>query len=202
MKKNLVAAALAAAFLLSAGSARPCGGPEFDLIDQALKPIDEFIAWSAVQECNPEEADSTCAYVFNLATILELRFLYPFHLAKPAAYRELWNRSYYEYEVSSGELPKAAPLGWETLDQKVVSQDWEGAEKEARSLVDRILNMPLAQANENQPALARAVAAIELKPLSGSVPHESLREFWSELRKTSYLPAFVKKAPRAAGPLT
>jgi hypothetical protein len=183
--------------LLSARDTRPCGGPSFDLIDQALKPVDEFIAWSSVQECDPEEADSSCAYIGNLSTVLELRFLHPFHLAKPDMYRELRNRSYFEYDYGTGASPKAEPKSSDALARKVDAGDWDGAESEARSLVERILDMPHFQADENRDVLARAVAALDLRPLAASVPDDALRAAWRGVL-SSYRPAFLKAPPLAS----
>lgn len=199
--KKPIAALLAAAVLAAAvpaPDAHACGGPSFDLIDQALKPVDEFIAWSSVQECAAEEADSSCAYLGSLNTILELRFLYPFHLAKPADYQELFSRSYYEYQTQDGSTPTATPLTTEVLDRKIAAGDWDGMDAEARSLVDRILNMSLAQAEENRDTLARAVAALDLKPLAASVGTNEWKTAWARLFSV-YRPAFLK-APALDGP--
>lgn len=183
MKKMLITVTLAAIALIPARDAITCGGPAFDLIDQALKPVDEFIAWSAVAQCDPEEADSSCAYLDSLNTILELRFLYPFHLAKPAEYQELWNRSYFEYELADGKIAKAAPLTLTSPDPKA-----------AQDIVDKILDMPLAQAEENRDVLALAVAALDFKPLADSVSPEKMKALWQNLIPV-YLPAFMKTPP-------
>jgi len=184
MKTLRLAALLSLALILQPlKDLSACGGPAFDLIDQALKPVDEFIAWSSVKECEPEEADSTCAYLGSLNTIEDLRFLTPFHLAKPAEFQELWNRSYFEYEVSSGSLAKAPLLTIDSPDPQ-----------KAQEIIDKILNMPLAQAEENRDALAFAVAAVDFKPLADAIPQEKLKSVWENLWPM-YLPAFIKAPP-------
>jgi hypothetical protein len=94
-------------------------------------------------------------------------------------------------------MPTAAPLTTEALDGKIAAGDWDGMEAEARSLVERILNMPLAQAEENRDALARAVAALDLKPLAGSAGANEWKAAWARLFSV-YRPAFLK-APALDG---
>jgi hypothetical protein len=124
-----------------------CGGPSFYDIDAPLAPPERWLDGVTLEdalEARPVDA---------------LRFLTPFRLGDSARTDALWRLSYGWGDPDSVPGPPVAPL-----DAALRAGDLARAEREARAIVERVLDLPAYVADRHQGALRRAVELLELAP--------------------------------------
>ncbi len=108
---------------------------------------------------------------------------------KPEEITPLWNLVYENRTYSDS----FSPPNTTTLNLALRDGDWETAHKEAREIVDQVLDMPGTVAEKYQSQLIRAVEFLEVEPLLQRIDPELMRSAlwgWSEpsARKSRDLP--------------
>ncbi|MFN8667061.1 MAG: hypothetical protein U0164_07610 [Gemmatimonadaceae bacterium] len=133
----------------------PCGGPDHYDIDAPLATADQFL--QAVEIIDD----------FDYRPRAELRFLYPFVMARAPQASALWGHA---YGMWGDEVPAlvdtAAHFSLSAVDEAFTaagaSGDARRLERTARALVDAAIEVPAIVADEWQPSIRRAVEALEV----------------------------------------
>jgi hypothetical protein len=147
---------------LSAGSGAlyPCGGPESYPIDAPLvKPHAYLESLLATDYATGQRRE-------------EIRFLYPFKLARPREVAGLWSLAYLDpfAPAESVAVGKFHRTDSGALDQALAKGDVAMAEAEAQRIVAEVLDMPAIMGDSNQPAFRRAIEFLELRSRLTGVP--------------------------------
>lgn len=171
MKRVLLIAGLCLTLFLPRGS-RACGGPYFFPVGEVLAPIDALL----------EQTLSPLDHFGDGFTIEPFLFLYPFHVdpTRQGQVEDLWRLSYENRWNAEGteSVPGNSGASLEGFEAALRRGDADAAEAEARRVVAKVLDMPLALANHNQPAFARALEYLELKPGLAKVPPRILERYF------------------------
>ena len=174
-----------------------CGGPAMHDIAAAMRSPRELQMWVVYNRGDYDEPQ----VVYE-----QLRFLYPLAVANPGKLRDLWLLTYnYEYPLDADSQQVASGGGWDSLFTRVSlapirarleANDLAGAEREARSVIERIIDMPSAQAHAHALQLRRATELVEIATLlraqPAALPHYA-RIFddtsqWDATRATTFSP--------------
>ena len=155
MNRTLPRALPISLLLLSAsGALYPCGGPEsYPITAPLVKPRAYLEALLATDYATGQRRQ-------------EIRFLYPFKLTKPKELAQLWSLAYNDYPYSAPDSQAAIRYrvtDTVALHQALANGDLTGAEREARAIVTRVLDMPAIQADSNQAAFRCALELLDLR---------------------------------------
>lgn len=167
----------------------PCGGPDHYDIDAPLATADEFL--QAVEVIDD----------FDYRPRAELRFLYPFVMARAPQASALWGHAYGMWGDDVPALVDTAAhfsLGVEedAFADAGAAGDARALERAARALVDAAFEVPAIVADESQPSIRRAVEALELT----GAPRLA-RDLTPALVQRLYAPATTGASPRDNAPL-
>ena len=159
--------------LAGSGALHPCGGPESYPIDAPLAPPHSYLEGLVEQDLYTGERRP------------EVRFLYPFLVARPEAFGALWELAYGP-DVGPPGLPDSSLVvkdsGGLGLATALDRGDLAGAEHEARAIVERVLDMPATQADRYQLAFRRAIELLELRDSLAKAPAGDLAGTLARLR--------------------
>ncbi|HSA59681.1 MAG TPA: hypothetical protein VLJ37_08350 [bacterium] len=167
-------------FALGQTRALACGGPAMDEIDIPLQSPDTIMQWLTVVPC---EGDSACGFIEDLPTVPELLFLQPFRLNRPREFDVLWKLSY-EFNGTTDakgvyvEYQPPEPLSAEGLNAALRGGEYDKATAEAQGLFDRVMNLPVALAENNQGVFAQALAVVEMKTIFGRSSLEDMNRYF------------------------
>jgi len=153
-------------------SASACGGPAYYPFGITLSPIDAMADGFITPSDELGDGFTVDAFLF----------LYPFHVdpAHQAQTEDLWNLSYSNNRSYQGDesQPSLSKTNLEGFEAALHAGNLDQAEAEARRTVDAILDMPVAQANDNQQDFARALEFLEVRPFLKGTPTERLERFF------------------------
>ncbi len=159
MKKYLLLLLLVVAGLNTPRDATACGGPDYGNFG-ALAPLD-----AALFDLTMPEAEWAN---WGNAHIPELRFLFPFKKKADLAWK-----------LAHENLEHAPPLALGPLDDAMRRDDLAAIDREARKVIDQLLDMPAPLAAEHATLFWRAVELVELHPVLARVSkaerHDYLR---------------------------
>jgi hypothetical protein len=179
---------MAGSLSFSQSPLRRCALSFLLLIFSASTFFESKIAFGCYDECDGKESydlSSTTSFKGLWNMLLsglnhcesrdEFLFLYPFRLEKPEEIAPLWNMVY------GGKEPSFPEPNADLLVSSCRNSDWNTARKEARIIVDQVLNMPGAIGAGHQPALIQAVEFLEIQPLFRKMDPERIKSaLWSE----------------------
>jgi hypothetical protein len=157
MKKLLLLLLLVIAGLNTPRDATACGGPDYGAFG-ALAPLD-----SALFDLTMPEAEWAS---WGNAHIDELRFLYPFRKKADLA-----------WQFAHENLEHAPPLALTALDDAMRRGDLAAIDREARRVIDQLLDLPAPLAAEQSTLFWRAVELVELGPVLARVSAAERRDY-------------------------
>ncbi|MEZ4223282.1 MAG: hypothetical protein R3B13_20220 [Polyangiaceae bacterium] len=173
MKRLLSLALLLVAGLNTPRDVDACGGPDYGNFG-ALESLNSNF-WALTMP-DPEWAE------WANAKIPELRFLYPFRAQAPLAWK-----------LTHETLDHAPAPSQAGLDDAISRDDLGAIDREARRVIDAVLDMPAPLATEHSAALWRAVELVELGPALKAASRNQRRDFFQN-QTGAPLPASLKKA--------
>jgi len=150
---------LAIVMLFGAGALFPCGGPAVFNLSAPLVPIPEF----ASDLLYPYDG-------YEAATDQRLRFLHGLSLADSAALTAvaaLADARGYHTDTTATDN---APVSSDALEEAIAADDLPTAEREARRIIDALLQMPAPMATNGQRALRRATELLDYAPTLRAAP--------------------------------
>jgi len=177
-----------------ATTASPCGGPLMYPIDAPLLARGYYESailspggWPTFDETHPE-----------------ILFVYPFRLAGVPGAQELWDLYYERRESGYWEnewAPAQFPLvdGRYQFERLVAAGDRDGAEREARRVIETVLDMSSWHADHQQDVLRKAVELVELRPFLNDVSPAVLAAFFGGDTANVDLPLVLEEAIEIRG---
>lgn len=171
MKRFFLIAGLLAALSVPR-EPRACGGPSYFPVGEVLSPVEALLE----QTLNP------LYHFVDGYTIEAFLFLYPFHVdpARQGQVEDLWRLSYENrWDLDGTEsAPGYSGASLEAFEAALRRGDASATEAEARRVVEQVLDMPLALANQNQKAFARALEYLDLKPSLPPLSAQTLEKYF------------------------
>ena len=138
-------------FLIFTNVALPCGGPSYVVIDSPLVGLSDYLT-----DMTFDNYDD-----YDFSPVKTTRFLYPFYLANPKQFQNLWNQLY-RYDDNAEDVATSSPQLAE-FDDAIKNGDLSRAYQLAEVTIQKILDLPLYEAQENNEVLKRALEFVELK---------------------------------------